>query len=279
MLRLLRLGLPEGARSHLVNVSYASLTDEERDEVCPRLQIASMHWSLRHLARRGFQPRSIIDIGACSGEWTRDVKSVFPKARVLMIEARQAEERNLQATAKAYGGEVDYVVSLLGAASKASTTFYLTLGGTGSSVLPENSDVPRQETSLSMTTLDELAARSGFESAEFLKLDVQGYELEVLQGGQKALAVADVVLMEISVWQYNRGAPLLRDVVNFMWEHGFRTYDICSFIRRPQDHVLLQTDVIFVKAGSPLLADEMTRYSRAVAVEGTAAGASHEPRD
>ena len=35
---------------------------------------------------RGFVPRAIIDVGANQGDWTKMALSVFPSARVIMIE-------------------------------------------------------------------------------------------------------------------------------------------------------------------------------------------------
>ena len=62
--------------------------------------------------------------------------------------------------------------------------------------------------------------------------------------------------MEVSLLRVNEGAPLLADVLQFMGERGFRAYDICSFIRRPLDNALWQSDFIFVRETSPLLASQ-----------------------
>lgn len=85
---------------------------------------------------------------------------------------------------------------------------------------------------------------------------MQGYELEVLKGATLTLANVSVVLMEVSLLGINKGAPLLSEVLQFMTERGFRAYDICSFIRRPLDNALWQSDFLFVKEGSSLLARE-----------------------
>jgi hypothetical protein len=111
-----------------------------------------------------------------------------------------------------------------------------------------------------MTTVDAVLATRAFPPPTFLKLDVQGYEIEVLEGAPRALQTAEVLLLEVSVWPFNEGAPLLHDVVSYLRQKGFRTYDICDFSYRPSDRVLLQTDMIFVREDSALLADRTTRY-------------------
>jgi len=71
-----------------------------------------------------------------------------------------------------------------------------------------------------MTTLDE-AVTSDSEGPVFLKLDVQGYELEVLRGGNNLLSKTEVVVLECSLIEYNTGAPLIADVISFMKDRGF----------------------------------------------------------
>ena len=132
--------------------------------------------------------------------------------------------------------------------------------GTGSSVLWENSNVPRRTIKLAMTTLDRIIEGQEFPPPQLIKLDVQGYELEVLKGGVRALASAEFVLLEVSVWQYNERSPLIDEVVAFMSGAGFATYDLFDINRRP-DGTLLQLDLLFIRKDSSLLDDKMTVYA------------------
>jgi hypothetical protein len=83
-----------------------------------------------------------------------------------------------------------------------------------------------------------------------LKLDVQGFELEVLRGAEETMKRAEVILLELSLVRYNRTAPLFDEIVKFMKEHSFLAYDFCDFHRF--DDVVLQLDAFFVKENSPL---------------------------
>ncbi len=87
-----------------------------------------------------------------------------------------------------------------------------------------------------------------------LKVDVQGYELEVLRGGTRTLALAEVVLLEVSLLEYNQGAPLMPEVVAFMASAGFVPYDVCGQFRRETDNALCQIDIMFVRRESALRA-------------------------
>jgi hypothetical protein len=107
-----------------------------------------------------------------------------------------------------------------------------------------------------MYTVDEVLKRKDIIKADFIKLDVQGFELEVLKGASKTLESAEVVLMEVSLIEINKGAPLINEVMQFMVSRGFICYDICSIVRRPLDKALWQTDLIFVNKSSSLVASK-----------------------
>jgi len=81
---------------------------------------------------------------------------------------------------------------------------------------------------------------------------VQGGELDVLDGAPKLLKKAEFVFLETSLFETYRGAPLLHDVVAFMNQSGFVLYDIADLLHRPLDNALIQADLAFVPASSPL---------------------------
>jgi hypothetical protein len=122
------------------------------------------------------------------------------------------------------------------------------------SVLSENTGFERNVLTLPMTTLDEVSGATTLKGPVLLKLDVQGYELEVLRGGPRTLTLAEVVLLEVSLLEYNQGAPLMPEVVAFMNSAGFVPYDVCGQFRRESDAALCQIDIIFVQRNSALRA-------------------------
>jgi FkbM family methyltransferase len=208
-----------------------------------------MEGALLCLKARGFDPRFAIDIGAYVGEWTVLFKTLFPECRVLMVEAQDDKADHLRDVCDRFGDKVEYRLALLGATS--GTTVNFVQMETGSSVFEERSDYPRTTTTKTLITLDHLLG-SDARRVDFLKLDVQGYELEILRGASRALAEAQGVLMEVSLVPSNKGAPLIAEVLQFMADRDFRMVDFCSQIRR-NDGVLWQTDLLFVSVNSSLL--------------------------
>ena len=75
--------------------------------------------------------------------------------------------------------------------------------------------------------LDAAAEKFGFTNANYLKLDIQGAELEVLQSAPKLLAKSVLALrVEIEFLPIYKGQPLHSDVDAFMQARGFVTMGI-----------------------------------------------------
>lgn len=222
----------------------------------------STEWSLKNLSGNGVHPACTIDCGAYVGNWTRMVKNIFPDTRVLMIEANPERERDLREVASAYPQTVDYAIALLGAREQASTQFHQM--GSGSSVFREQSNVPGRAIMLPVRTLDAVVHEKGLQDIDLMKIDVQGAEIEVLKGGLDTLRSTQVIVLETSFLQYNKGAPLVGEVIAFMETQGFVIYDIGTMTRWSTGHILLQADLIFVQRNSPLRPEhfQFPRYLR-----------------
>lgn len=234
-LRRLSAWLPERVRSRL---KFAA-------------GIPTVEGSLRQMRRLGFRPAVVIDVGAFRGEWTRLCKRIFPTARVLMIEPQAPVQDDLLRLCGSLDG-VQLVHALVGAADRDAVGFFGS--GSGASVLAEAGRSVPPATSYPMVTVDGVTQGTPFSRPDFVKLDVQGHELEVLAGGLAALASAEAVLMEVNLIGVYEGAAPFDRVVAFMAAQGFRLYDVCTFFRRPYDGALWQMDVIFVRTTSPLVA-------------------------
>ena len=126
---------------------------------------------------------------------------------------------------------------------------------TSSHVIKEPSQ-DKSSCKIQTITLDSLLEEKKIAFPDFLKLDVQGHELEVLKGAEKSLANSEVCLLEVSLLDFGDRLPLLAEVVSFMDNKNFQAYDISQFIRRPFDKALFQIDMFFVKKDSPIIASK-----------------------
>lgn len=201
------------------------------------------------LAEKGFRPAAVVDVGAYEGNWTRLTQRIFPATPGLMVEAQAGKSLHLERV-RADLPTVDFVIALLGGAAGREVTFYEM--ETGSSFFPEQSDAGRRERRLRLRTLDEvIEEKLGSKAPLFLKVDVQGAELEVLAGGQRSLEASEVVQLEVAMLPYNKGAPTLLDVVSYMDERGFAPFEVSGF-SRPNGRDLVQIDLLFTRRDSRL---------------------------
>jgi FkbM family methyltransferase len=207
----------------------------------------SVEFCIRNLKNKGFNPNAIIDCGAYMGNWTRMVKKIFPSAKILMIEPQPDKQPLLGQVCSEFPGTVDYVKCLLGPERKEEVAFFEM--ESGSSIFEERTNHPRKIVTREMATLDDILHRRKIEKCELLKLDVQGYELEILKGAEQILKNAEVILLEVSFISFNRSAPLFHEVIEFMKVRGFLVYDVCP-LPRWRDNTLFQADVFFVREDS-----------------------------
>ncbi len=210
----------------------------------------SMAASIANMRRNGFHPSAIIEVGAFEGDWSRMARQVYPDAPIYMFDANPEKEPLLAGTIREIAG-AQFRISLLGAEPAESVLFHVM--GTGSSVLSENTSLPRSTTELPMTTLDNLwLADKQRPGPYFLKLDVQGFELEVLRGAEQVLENTEAAMLEVSLLPYNQGAPLLGEVVAFMLARGFVVYDVAGLYRRESDGALYRIVLLFVRESNAL---------------------------
>ena len=200
----------------------------------------------RRLAASGYAPATIIDVGAHDGAWTMVARRTFPEASILMVEPLSSKAQTLESLAASLG-KTNFANAVLGPTAGQSVTFYE--AGTGSSLHREQSNIEFKETTLQTSTLDDVA--SHLDGPIFLKLDVQGAELEVLAGGSTTLERSDLVQLEVALLPYNERGPTFLQVIQYMEKLGFVPFDIAGMIR-PTGAELVQVDMLFVPARSPL---------------------------
>jgi len=215
----------------------------------PRESYPDVRLTLQNLHRWGFNPNTAVDVGAYKGVWTIMFKSIFPDAEVLMIEPQEQKQRILETVASRFDKTVHLDNSLLGAVEGLKVDFFEM--ETASSVFEENSPYTRRTVQKKLTTLDRVVSTKcpNWNRVDFIKLDVQGYELEVLKGSLKNLKEIEFIYLEASLVQVNKGCPLIEEVIAVLHSYGFRLLDFCSQVRR-KDGVLWQTDLMFVNQRS-----------------------------
>ncbi|NEU06773.1 FkbM family methyltransferase [Flavihumibacter sp. R14] len=207
------------------------------------LGVPSQEKSFRKLKQLGFEVQVVLDIGAYEGNWAKDFKKIYPSANILMIEGQTTKEKFLVDLSRKISG-LDYKIALLGAYEQPVD---FNVYETASSILKEHHSTEAIVEQRTLSCLDKLLENTNYSKPDLIKIDTQGYELEILKGGEKILSGAKAVLLEVSLIDIYQEVPLVADVIEFMRNRNFVLFDICSFIYRPLDQVLYQSDFLFVK--------------------------------
>jgi FkbM family methyltransferase len=207
--------------------------------------------SLRRIRSMGFSPALVFDVGASNGQWTRECLSIFPDARYVLADPLEV---NWPALARLTAAD-PRISTWQGALGPYEGSLDVYCHGDQSSALASR-EFAGPKRSVPMQTLDALFARERSPAPVLVKADVQGYELEVLRGGELCLQSAEFVLLEVSFRRLYDQCALAHEVIEYLGGRGFCIYDICTYLQRPLDRELVQSDFIFVRESSAIFRDQ-----------------------
>jgi FkbM family methyltransferase len=207
---------------------------------------------MEHLLRmkvQGFDPRVVVDVGAARGDWTKSCQRIFPDAHYIMVEPLPDYEEELAPLARQE--RIQYVKA---AAGRAEATLPLLVpehpGGSSFLLSSRPGDKYFKRTvSVPIVPLDSIDVPPG---TTLIKLDVQGYELEVLAGARRLLGQVEVIIAECSLYPFQQDIPLIHETIHHVIDLDYRLYDVADEVRW-RSGTLAQTDLIFVNARSQLL--------------------------
>jgi FkbM family methyltransferase len=202
---------------------------------------------LRRVRDRGFAPALVFDIGASNGVWTCECQKIFPASRYILVDPLEQNRDPLAAMAAAN----DRIHVWSGAVGALDGQAEVHEHGDQSSVL-QCSEFPGARRMVEVQTADSLWNAHNRPAPLLLKADVQGYELEVLKGATRCLEATEILVLELSFRRLYADSALAHEIIGYVAERGFRIYELCTYLQRPSDLDLIQSDVVFVSETSPL---------------------------
>jgi FkbM family methyltransferase len=209
-----------------------------------------------------YRDHVIIDVGAHHGWFFHCWQDWCPGAQVHAFEPFQA---SFEATKKLYGSDprVSLTQAGVGAApgrkslnvlneSLVSNSFLKPSDATWDAVKYQHGSVTQVE--VPVVTLDEYAADKKLNSVYLLKIDVQGFELEVLRGATNLLPRVDHIFVEAGIQRLYENAARFDEVFAFLADAGFHLMTMRAWHRG--NHVLMETDMLFRRNGLEGTVDE-----------------------
>jgi FkbM family methyltransferase len=200
----------------------------------------SMEAALARRAARDPGVRTVIDVGASDGRWSRVARRILPPAHYFMVEARAEHEPGLARTAAQPG----FSYQICAAGNRDGEIYFDAtdlFGGQASDIAYEKNCIV-----VPVRRLDSLAAERALQGPFALKLDTHGYELQIFEGAREILAQARLLIVECYNFRLTPQTLLAHEMCAWLGERGFRCIDLCDPLYRPRDGALWQMDLFFV---------------------------------
>jgi len=173
---------------------------------------------------------TLVDVGANVGLYSALALST-PRfhGRVLAVEphaeSRRYLEKTIESNAPAPGAA--QIVGLAASDGAGTLALYKNPENKGDNRLYPD-PLLRGEESVGADTLDNICRRAGIASAQFVKIDVQGAEAQVVRGAAGLLAASSECILMTEFWPYGLarcgGDPLA--YLAMLRELGFRLYEL-----------------------------------------------------
>jgi FkbM family methyltransferase len=197
--------------------------------------------------------RTVIDIGAHSGEFSSAIRAVLPAAHIYAFEPLpeccekirakfkgDAQYRAFQNSLGEHRGQIKFWRSNF---SKASSV--LPMADMHKVEFPWSSEVVPIDAQIAR--LDDFVQDIVTIPKVLAKIDVQGYEDRVIRGGAAFLRNVDYILTEVSFRSLYEGQGSFDDIYSLLKKLGFSYRGSLDQTLSPADRSVLQADALFVR--------------------------------
>ena len=226
----------------------------------PRLIRALIQYQLfatvEHAMIIGNRFATIVDIGANKGQFTLACRTLSPSSKIISFEPLPSAATRFEEFFKD-----DQNVRLFKTAIgplKAQGLMHISARDDSSSLLPMGKEqvmaFPGTEEvgtiNVDVAPLSDLLKPSDISAPALLKIDVQGYEFEVLLGCESLLNDFEQVYCECSFVELYTGQKMVDSVIDWLYQHGFRLAGIYN-ASYDDGGKAIQADFLFHRMSSP----------------------------
>lgn len=200
----------------------------------------------------------VLDVGANTGQYSHGLRSGGYRGKIVSFEPLQLAFANLQRRAQRDPlwdamelalGEVDRIATMNIAGNSVSSSV-LAMENRHVDAAPTSSYVGTCE--VTMARLDSIAPSILADDARIhLKLDVQGYEFQVLQGAKSSLERITSVETEMSLVPLYQGQALMPAIIGHLQGEGFKLVWLERGFLDPRTGYMLQADGLFLRSDDP----------------------------
>jgi FkbM family methyltransferase len=206
----------------------------------------------RKFKKANFYPNHIFDIGANTGSWSRQVLFSYPKAYYSLFEPQDWLKSNIKdillsnPKVKFYSvgmgktiGEFDFTI----VERDDSCNFYISQ--------EEAEKRGYKQIKVPVTTIDQFISENNIDIPELIKIDAEGLDLDVLDGGSRCFGITEVFMVEVGVVNKLFKNNIF-SMINYMDQKEYRLFEITDLNRLFNDQVLWLIELVFIKKGGKI---------------------------
>lgn len=168
-------------------------------------------------------PPVVFDVGAHKGSYTEYVLSQIPSAECILFEPNGELYNELVKKYNAFG-------ILLGETSGVKPFYQCTNDADELSSTynrPVFSDVEHNQEIIKCITMDSFCESTNINFIDFLKIDVEGAEMDVLKGSFKMLSKHKIMFLQVEYGgTYPDAGITFMDIINFIELYGYKIYEL-----------------------------------------------------
>jgi FkbM family methyltransferase len=197
--------------------------------------------------------KTVIDIGANIGEFTIIYSELFEKATLYAFEPLPACYEKLSKRTSGINRIHVYECGLgdtigeqsINLSSWHPASSFRSMDATHKVNYPHSAD--SVSVTVNINKLDNILSTKDMVGNVFIKMDVQGFEDEVIRGGRKIFAAAKVVVVECSFVQLYKDEPKFHGIYSQLVDLGYEYRGSLKQSVKSNDNSYLQADAIFIK--------------------------------
>ncbi len=202
---------------------------------------------------RNLDIRTVLDIGANTGQFAGSIRRFLPEAQIYSFEplkscfevlvASRKEDGKFQAFNMALG-EVSTETEMNKSDYSPSSSL-LQMSDIHKDLFPHTKEHVTEK--VRIETLDKVASKLDLQKEILIKVDVQGFEDKVLAGGKQTFSLARAVIMEVSFVKLYEGQPTFDKLYNLLRDLGFK---YCGSLEQKNDKLsgaIISEDSLFVR--------------------------------
>jgi FkbM family methyltransferase len=213
-----------------------------------------MESGIRQMAPRALQLRTVVDIGASDGRWSRRTMKFFPQARFIAVEPLREREPRLKALRDS-NPRFDYALCVAGERDGEIVELAVGEDLDGSTVAGTQGAMRR----VPAHSIDAIMAMKQCQGPFLLKFDTHGFEVPILKGAANTLRDTHYVVMEVYNYRHTNGTLLFHEMCALLESYGFRCFNVVDPMHRPLDGCLWQMDLFFARHDNEVFRESVYR--------------------